>query len=127
MSRSAAPAAIRNARGSPDALNRVKVVSFDEQAETLQAIKDGTCQGTVVQNPYAYGTESVRVLAALLRGDNSVIPPDKFIHIPARQIRRDNVDAFWADLKQKTQGGGAGGAKPQAAEAATPAATPGTP
>ena len=108
-------------------LNRVKVVSFDEQAETLQAIKDGTCQGTVVQNPYAYGTESVRVLAALLRGDNSVIPPDKFIHIPARQIRRDNVDAFWADLKQKTQGGGAGGAKPQAAEAATPAATPGTP
>jgi len=46
------------------------------------------------------------------------------------------VDAFWADLKQKTQGGGAEGAKPQAAGAAaspaaspvtTPAAAPGTP
>jgi ribose transport system substrate-binding protein len=89
------------------------VVAFDEQAETLQAIKDGTCHGTVVQNPYAYGMESVRVLTSLLRGDNSVVPPDKFIEVPARQIRKDNVDAFWADLKQKT-GGGTGDTKPAA-------------
>ena len=82
-------------------LGRVKVVAFDEQDETLQAIKDGTCHGTVVQNPYLYGTESVRVLAALVRGDNSVVPPNKYIDVPARQIRKDNVDPFWADLKQK--------------------------
>jgi ribose transport system substrate-binding protein len=89
-------------------LGQVKVVAFDEQAETLQAIKDGTCQGTVVQDPYGYGVESVRVLAALVRGDESVIPRDKIIPVPARQIRKDNVDAFWADLKQKTAGGGSG-------------------
>lgn len=82
-------------------LNQIKVVSFDEQAETLQAIKDGTCQGTVVQNPYEYGMESVRILAALARGDNAVVPASKYIDVPARQIRKDNVDAFWADLKQK--------------------------
>ena len=82
-------------------LGTVKVVAFDEQDETLQAIKDGTCQGTVVQNPYLYGMESVRVLAALARGDNSVIPANKYIDVPARQIRKDNVDPFWADLKQK--------------------------
>ena len=86
-------------------LGKVKVVAFDEQAETLQAIKDGHCHGTVVQDPYGYGVESVRVLAALIRGDESVIPPDKIIPVPARQIRKDNVDAFWADLKQKTAGG----------------------
>lgn len=90
-------------------LNQIKVVAFDEQAETLQAIKDGTCQGTVVQNPYMYGMESVRVLAAMHRGDNSVIPANKFIDIPARQIRKDNVQPFWDDLKQKT-----GPAKPAA-------------
>ena len=92
----------------------IKVVAFDEQAETLQAIKDGYCHGTVVQNPYVYGMESVRVLAALKRGDNSVIPPDKFIHIPSRQIRKDNVDPFWDDLKQKMGSGAAseGAAKP---------------
>jgi ribose transport system substrate-binding protein len=88
-------------------LNQIKVVSFDEQAETLQAIKDGTCHGTVVQNPYMYGMESVRVLTAIVRGDNSVIPANKFIEVPARQIRRDNVEEFWADLKHKTGGGGA--------------------
>jgi ribose transport system substrate-binding protein len=97
-------------------LNQIKVVSFDEQAETLQAIKDGTCQGTVVQNPYVYGMESVRVLKAILKGDNSVIPPDKFILVPARTIRKDNVDSFWADLKQKMG--------PSAAKPAAPATKP---
>lgn len=93
-------------------LGRIKVVSFDEAADTLQAIKDGTCHGTVVQNPYLYGMESVRVLAALHRGDNSVIPPDKYINVPARQIRKDNVDEFWADLKQKMSGASGGATKP---------------
>src|SRR5439155_13779506 len=99
-------------------LNRIKVVSFDEQRETLQAIQDGTCQGTVVQNPYEYGMESVRVLAALVRGDNSVVPPDKFIHVPARQIRKDNLDAFWTDLKQKV------GSTETATKPAAPATKP---
>ena len=95
-------------------LGQIKVVSFDEQAETLQAITDGHCQGTVVQNPYVYGTESVRVLAALARGDQSVIPANKYIDVPARQIRKDNVGAFWADLKEKV--GAKPAAKPQPAK-----------
>lgn len=84
-------------------LGKVAVVGFDEQDGTLQAIRDGTCHGTVVQNPYMYGKESVRVLAALARDDKSVIPPDRFMNIPARRIRKDNVDEFWADLKTKTK------------------------
>jgi ribose transport system substrate-binding protein len=43
----------------------------------------------------------VRVLAALARGDKTVIPAGKYLDVPARQIRKDNVDAFWTDLKQK--------------------------
>ncbi len=84
-----------------DKLNQVKVVAFDEADATLQGIKDGTVHGTVVQNPYMYGYESVRVLKALHEGDESVIPDDKFIHVEARQIRKADVDAFWADLKTK--------------------------
>ena len=99
-------------------LGQIKVVSFDEQAETLQAIKDGHCQGTVVQNPYVYGTESVRVLAALARGDQSVIPANKYIDVPARQIRKDNVDPFWVDLKQKV--GNKAATKPDASQPAAP-------
>jgi ribose transport system substrate-binding protein len=81
---------------------KIAIVAFDEQDGTLQAIKDGYCHGTVVQNPYEYGRQSIRVLAALARGDKSVIPPSKFQDIPARQIRKDNVDEFWQDLKKKT-------------------------
>jgi ribose transport system substrate-binding protein len=86
---------------SQNKLGHVKVVAFDEQDNTLQAIQDGTCHGTVVQNPYEYGRQSVRVLAALARGDKTVIPESKFMDTPARQIRKDNVQAFWDDLKKK--------------------------
>ena len=83
-------------------LGQVKLVGFDEQDATLQAIKDGHCHGTVVQNPYMYGHESVRILAALHRGNTRVVPKSKFIDIEARMIKKDNVDEFWADLRAKT-------------------------
>src|SRR5688500_15710230 len=83
-------------------LGKVQVIGFDEQDATLQAIKDGHCHGTVVQNPYKYGYESVNVLVKLAKGDKSVIPANKIMDIPARQIRKNNVDEFWADLKKKT-------------------------
>ncbi|WP_438030692.1 sugar-binding protein [Sorangium sp. So ce233] len=82
-------------------MSSIQVVGFDEQDATLRAIQDGEVVGTVVQNPYMYGKESVRVLAALVRGDDSVVPPSKFISLPARQIRKANLPEFWADLKQK--------------------------
>lgn len=83
-------------------LNEIKVVSFDEDESSLQGIIDGTVEGTVVQNPYQYGYESVRVLNALANGDKSVVPENKIIHIPARKITKDNVKAFWAELKSLT-------------------------
>ncbi len=82
-------------------LGKVQVVAFDEDAATLQSIKDGNVHGTVVQNPYMYGYKSVELLLALQKGDKTVIPASKFIDIPARQIRKDNVEAFWSDLKIK--------------------------
>ena len=82
----------------------ITVIGFDEADQTLQAIQDGIMYGTVVQDPYRYGYESVRVLAALVKGDRSVIPASGFLDIPARQIRRDNVAEFWADLKSKLSG-----------------------
>ena len=82
-------------------LRTVKVVAFDEDDETLQGIKDGTVHGTVVQNPYEYGYQSISVLQKLKQGDKSVIPASGFIDIPARMIRADNVDSFWQDLKTK--------------------------
>jgi len=80
---------------------KIALISFDEQDRTLDAIREGLVHGTVVQNPYEYGYRSVHVLHALAQGDDSVIPEDRFIHVPARQIRPDNVEEFQADLQAK--------------------------
>ncbi len=86
-----------------DKLGKVKVIGFDEADETLQGIKDGTVHGTVVQNPFEYGRQSVILLAGLARGKTLAdlgVPEDGFVNIPARQIRQDNLDEFWAELKK---------------------------
>jgi ribose transport system substrate-binding protein len=86
-----------------DKLGKIKVIGFDEDDETLQGIKDGTVYGTVVQNPFEYGRQSVTILAGLARGKTLAelgVPDDGFVNIPARQIRRDNLDEFWAELKK---------------------------
>ncbi|MEP4078628.1 sugar-binding protein [Haloferula sp.] len=95
------PVLILEALGQADKLGEIAVVGFDEADETLQAIKDGDAHGTVVQNPYEYGYQSVKMLKALAEGDNSGIPESKFISIPARMIRKDTVEQFWSDLNAK--------------------------
>ena len=96
------PPMILEALASADKLNEVHVIGFDEDASTLQAIIDGTCYGTVVQNPYQYGYQSVKVLAEHATGKQDISELDDFIDIPARKIEKDNVEEFWAELKKLT-------------------------
>lgn len=114
------PPKILDAVREANKLEQIQVIGFDEEAETLQGIQDGEVYGTVVQNPYRYGLESVRVLAALARGDKSVIPEGGFLDIPARQIRKDNVDEFRAELDRLTS------VTPAAADEAADADEPAT-
>ena len=51
-------------------------------------------------------TKIVRILAGLARGDRSVLPENGVLNIPAQMIRKDNVEAFWTDLKEKLKRGG---------------------
>jgi len=95
------PPLLLEALGQANKLGVVKCVAFDEDDATLAGVKSGAVHGTVVQNPYMYGYKSVEILAELAKGNAGVIPASKFMDIPARQIRKDNVDEFWADLKVK--------------------------
>jgi ribose transport system substrate-binding protein len=79
---------------------QIKLVAFDENAPTLQGIIDGHIYGTVSQQPYLYGYHSVRILAALARGDQSALPKDGFLEVPIVQVRKDNVESFWTELKK---------------------------
>ena len=81
-------------------LGKIKLVSFDEADATLQGIKDGFVYGTVSQQPYKYGYESVRILAGLARGDKSVLPPDGFFEVKTIIVRKENIGTFWQELKK---------------------------
>ena len=101
------PPLLLEAVKSAGKLGQVAIVGFDENDATLQGIVDGHIHGTIVQNPYEYGRKSLELLAKLLRATDgkqreAVLPKGGFLDIPARAIQKDNVRAFWDDLKQKT-------------------------
>jgi ribose transport system substrate-binding protein len=96
--------AILNAVKSSGRAGDVKIVCFDEEEETLQGVKDGHIFGTVVQRPFEFGYESVKLLAALGRGDQSGVPAEKQVVIPTLSVTQANVDAFWSELKSMVGG-----------------------
>ncbi len=82
-------------------IGKVQVISFDEDERTLQGIIDGTVHGTIVQNPYEYGATSMRLLKALAAGDRSGIPANGILKVPARIIRKQEVESFRRDMHKK--------------------------
>ena len=97
------PPLILEALTQADMLGKIQVIAFDEADETLAGIKAGHIYGSVVQNPFEFGRQSVRVMAGLARGqtlDELGIPESKFLDIPAELIRKDNVDEYWSGLKK---------------------------
>ena len=81
-------------------VGRVKIVCFDEDDETLNGIKDGAIYATVVQQPYEFGYRSIQMMAKILDGDRSMIPESKQIFIPTKATKKDNVEAFTAELNK---------------------------
>ncbi len=81
-----------------DRVHKVKLFSFDEADETLSAIEQDLMIGTIVQNPYQYGYQSIKLLKEIIAGNTPAIPPNKFIDIPARRIDRSNVVQFRSEL-----------------------------
>jgi ribose transport system substrate-binding protein len=82
-------------------LGQVKIIGFDEDPITLGGVKEGTIAGTVVQQPYEWGYQGMKNMAKFLEGDKSWVPADKLLIIPTAIIEKGNVDAFWAQLKER--------------------------
>ena len=84
---------------------KVRVIAFDEETQTLDGIQDGTVYGTIAQQPYQFGYESVRMLAALARGDKSVLPAGRRLIIPTLAITRGTLAAHQARHRRQLAGG----------------------
>jgi ribose transport system substrate-binding protein len=81
-------------------IGQVKIICFDEEDDTLTGVKNGAIFGTIVQQPYQFGYQSITLMEKILKGDKSLIPADKKIVVPTLVIQSDNVDDFWTKLKQ---------------------------
>jgi ribose transport system substrate-binding protein len=81
-------------------LGTIKIVCFDDERETLAAIKEGVIFGTVAQQPFEYGYQAIKAAEKILKGDRSVIPGNKTIFIPTVVIQRNNVDDYSKKLDQ---------------------------
>jgi ribose transport system substrate-binding protein len=99
------PPKIYEALQAAGKLGAITVVAFDEDPVTLGAVKEGSFAATIVQQPFEWGYQGMKLMAAYLEGDKSGIPEDKLIIVPTAVINKDNVDAFSADLKAKINGG----------------------
>lgn len=85
-------------------LGEVTVIAFDEDPITLGGVREGSIAGTVVQQPYEWGYEGMKLMAKVIEGDTSGIPENKLVIVPTKIIDRGNVDAFEAELKARIAG-----------------------
>jgi ribose transport system substrate-binding protein len=80
-------------------LGSIKIIGFDGDPITLGGVKEGTIVGTVVQQPYEWGYQGMKLMAKYLEGDKSGVPANGLIIIPTKVIDPSNVDAYMAELK----------------------------
>ena len=79
-------------------LGKIKIIGFDEDPITLGGVREGTIEGTIVQQPYEWGYQGMKLMAKYLEGDKSMIPADQLIIVPTGVLDKSNVDAFLAWL-----------------------------
>ena len=81
-------------------IGQVKIVCFDEEDDTLAGVKSGAIYATVVQQPYEFGYQSVKMMAKVLGGDKSGIPATKQIFVPTLVIKKDSVEEFTTKINK---------------------------
>ena len=93
--------AILSAVKEANKTDKVKIIAFDEEDETLGGVKSGDIYATVVQQPYEFGYRSMELMSKVLNGDKSGIPASKQIFVPTLAVKKDNVEAFTKELNQR--------------------------
>src|SRR5271155_3670156 len=77
-------------------LGKIKIVGFDEDPVTLGGVKEGSIIGTVVQQPYEWGYQGMKLMAKYVGGD---IAPTKGM------IRIDGAESASLTVNEATAAG----------------------
>jgi ribose transport system substrate-binding protein len=81
-------------------LGTIKICGFDEQDALLQAITEGHAYGTISQQPWEYGYESIKMLKNISAG---IMPPTKYQEVSFLEVTKENIDEFWAKKKEMAE------------------------
>jgi ribose transport system substrate-binding protein len=81
-------------------VGQVKIVAFDEADDTLAGIREGAIHATVVQQPFEFGYQAIKLMAQVLKGDKSVIPANKQVIVPTLVVNKDNVEEFTKKINE---------------------------
>ena len=92
--------AILSAVKDANKTDKVKIIAFDEEDETLAGIKNGEIYATVVQQPYEFGYRSMELMSKILNGDKSGIPASKQIFVPTIAVKKADVEEFTKKINQ---------------------------
>jgi ribose transport system substrate-binding protein len=65
----------------------------------LKGVSEGVIDGTIVQQPYEFGYQSMIKMAKYIEGDKSVVPANKQDIIPTQVIDKSNVADFAKKVK----------------------------
>lgn len=85
--------------------NKPQLIVFDEEEAVLDGLANGRVFAAVVQDPFKYGYESVRMLAALESGRTLELPiaGSGSLFLPCEAITAENVDAFRERLAKRVK------------------------
>jgi ribose transport system substrate-binding protein len=72
------------------------IVAFDEDEETLKAVEDGLIYATIVQKPFEFGYQSMKLLKDIK--DGKQVPAS--VNPGIDTISKENLNAFWTRLKE---------------------------
>jgi ribose transport system substrate-binding protein len=72
------------------------IVAFDEDEETLKAVEDGLIYATIVQKPFEFGYQSMKLLKEI--HDGKQVPAN--VNPGIETISKENLTAFWTKLKE---------------------------
>jgi len=81
-----------------NALGKITVTGFDDDPVTLGGIKEGTIVGTVVQQPFEWGYQGMKLMAKIIEGDKSGVPADTLVIVPTKVVDKTNVDEYSKSL-----------------------------
>ena len=76
----------------------VQIVCFDDNTDTLAGIVAGDIHGTIAQNPFQIGKQTIVHMDKYLRGDKSQLA-DPTIYTSSRALTKTNVEHYIAEQK----------------------------